>query len=129
MMAQSRSRCNVENSIIVDCHNSFTPESGEVLPGNSEVFQLIDVIDSINPEQPKYEVKIGCYENTMGDLGKTEGIGESGIKTIVIEVDDQRTAYVLFDSNNMIHIQLIHYPEDIIQLELQKDQKLLNMLK
>ena len=101
MMAQSRSRCNVENSIIVDCHSSFTPESGEVLPGNSEVFQLIDVIDSINPEQPKYEVKIGCYENTMGDLGKTEGIGESGIKTIVIEVDDQRTAYVLFDSNNM----------------------------
>ena len=51
MMAQSRSKCNVENSIIVDCHNSFTAESGEVLPGNSEVFQLINVIDTINPDQ------------------------------------------------------------------------------
>ena len=101
MMAQSRSRCNVENSIIVDCHNSFTPESGEVLPGNSEVFQLIDVIDKINPNQEKYDIKAGCYSTKMGDLDKEEGVGESGLKTMIIEVDNQRTAYVLFDSNNM----------------------------
>ena len=101
MMAQSRNKCNVKNSVIVDCHNSFTPESGEVLPGNAEVFQLIDVIDEINPEKETYEVKIGCYEDNMGDLGKQEGIGESGIKTMIIEVNNQRTAYVLFDSNNM----------------------------
>ena len=101
MMAQSRSRCNVKDSIIVDCHNSFTPESGEVLPGNAEVFQLIDVIDRINPNQTKHDIKVGCYEDTMGSLGKHEGIGESGIKTMIVEVDGQRTAYVLFDSNNM----------------------------
>ena len=101
MMAQSRSRCNVKDSIIVDCHNSFTAESGEVLPGNSEVFQLIDVIDTINPNQTKHDIKVGCYEDTMGSLDKHDGIGDSGIKTMVIEVDNQRTAYVLFDSNNM----------------------------
>lgn len=101
MMAQSRSRCNVKDSIIVDCHNSFTPESGEILPGNSEVFQLIEVIDTINPNQEKHEIKVGCYEDTMGSLDKHEGIGDSGIKTMIIEVDNQRTAYVLFDSNNM----------------------------
>ena len=101
MMAQSRSRCDVKDSVIVDCHNSFTPESGEVLPGNSEVFHLIDVIDKINPNQSKGDIKIGCYENDMPEFDKQEGIGESGIKTMVIEVDNQRTAYVLFDSNNM----------------------------
>ena len=101
MMAQSRNRCNVKDSIIVDCHNSFTPESGEVLPGNSEVFQLIDVIDTINPNQDQYEIKIGCNANDMGTLDKHEGIGESGLKTMVLEVDNQRTAFVLFDSNNM----------------------------
>ena len=101
MMAQSRSRCNVEDSIIVDCHNSFTPESGEVLPGNAEVFHLIDVIDSIDPNQEKYEIKVGCSANDMGTLDKHEGIGESGMKTMIVEVDNQRTAYVLFDSNNM----------------------------
>lgn len=40
-------------------------------------------------------------KNPMDDLNKNEGVGESGIKTMVIEVKNQRTAYVLFDSNNM----------------------------
>lgn len=101
MMAQSRSRCNVEDSIIVDCHNSFEPESGEVLPGNAEVFHIIEVIDKINPDQTKDFIKIGCNEHPMPNLGKQEGIGYSALKTMVLEVGDQRTAYVLFDSNNM----------------------------
>ena len=101
MMTQSRSKCNVEDSVIVDCHNSFEPESGEVLPGNAEVFHLIEVIDKIDPNQPKNSIKVGCWHDTMPTLGKQEGIGESGVKTMVIEVDGQKTAYVLFDSNNM----------------------------
>ena len=101
MMAQSRSKCNVRDSIIVDCHNSFTPESGEVLPGNAEVFHLIEVIDKIDKKDVNNEIKIGCSEDNMGDLDKHEGVGESGIKTMIVEVDNQRTAYVLFDSNNM----------------------------
>ena len=101
MMAQSRNHCNVKDSVIVDCHNSFTAESGEVLPGNSEVFQLIDVIDLIEPKQEKYDIKIGCHSDNMDDLDKNEGVGESGIKTMIIEVGNQRTAYVLFDANNM----------------------------
>ena len=101
MMAQSRSKCNVEDSIIVDCHNSFEPESGEVLPGNAEVFHLIEVIDKIEADPEKSTVKVGCYENSMPTLGKQEGLGESGIKTMIVEVAGQRTAYVLFDSNNM----------------------------
>lgn len=101
MMAQSRSKCKVKDSIIVDCHNSFNPESGEVLPGHAEVFQLIEVIDTIDPEQEKHEIKVGCYSNNMDSLDKHEGVGESGIKTMVVEVGGQRTAYVLFDANNM----------------------------
>ena len=102
MMTQSISNCNVKDSIIVDCHNSFTPESGEVLPGNSEVFDFIDVISQVEPNEEEYEsIKIGCCEDKMETLDKNEGIGESGLKVMVIEVESQRTAYVLFDSNNM----------------------------
>ena len=101
MMAQSRNHCKVKDSVIVDCHNSFTAESGEVLPGNAEVFQLIDVIDSIDPEQEKYEIKVGCHGDNMDSLDKHDGVGESGVRTMIIEVDGQRTAYVLFDANNM----------------------------
>ena len=101
MMAQSRNHCNVKDSVIVDCHNSFTAESGEVLPGNSEVFQLIDVIDLIEPTQEKFDIKVGCHADNMENLDKHDGVGESGIKTMVVEVANQRTAYVLFDANNM----------------------------
>lgn len=101
MMTQSKSKCDVKDSVIVDCHNSFAPESGEVLPGNEEVFQLIDVIDKIQCNHQRDTLKIGCYENIMQDLNKNEGVGESGIKTMVVEVANQKTAYVLFDSNNM----------------------------
>lgn len=101
MMTQSKSRCKVQDSIIVDCHNSFTPESGGVLPGNDEVFEIITAIDKIDLENEYYDIKVGCYENPMNNLGKNEGVGESGIKTMVIEVANQKTAYILFDSNNM----------------------------
>ena len=101
MMTQSISKCDVKDSVIVDCHNSFTPESGEVLPGNPEVFDLIDVIDKIELIDKNESIKIGCYSDKMDTLGKSEGIGESGLKTMIIEVANQRTAYVLFDSNNM----------------------------
>ena len=102
MMTQSISKCGVKDSVIVDCHNSFTPESGEVLPGNPEVFDLIDVIDTIEPEEEEYDkIRVGCHHNPMETLGKNEGIGEGGLKVMIVEVGNQRTAYVLFDSNNM----------------------------
>ena len=102
MMTQSISKCNVKDSVIVDCHNSFTPESGEVLPGNPEVFDLIDVIDKVELDNKEYDtIKVGCCADTMGTLDKQEGIGESGLKVMVVDVANQRTAYVLFDSNNM----------------------------
>ncbi len=102
MMTQSISKCNVEDSVIVDCHNSFTPESGEVLPGNPEVFDLIDVIDKIETDNKEFDsIKVGCCYDKMETLDKHEGIGESGIKVMIIEVSGHRTAYVLFDSNNM----------------------------
>ena len=37
----------------------------------------------------------------MDTLDKQEGVGESGIKTMIVEVDGQRAAYILFDANNM----------------------------
>lgn len=102
MMTQSISKCDVKDSVIVDCHNSFTPESGEVLPGNPEVFDLIDIIDKIETDEEEFSsIRVGCHADTMETMDKHEGIGESGLKTMIVEVDNQRTAYVLFDSNNM----------------------------
>ncbi|MCC7553487.1 MAG: DUF2070 family protein [Methanobacteriaceae archaeon] len=101
MIAHSQKRCNVEDAIVVDCHNSFTEESGQLLPGNPEVFESIDAIKKIEVNSKESVIKVGCCEDLMDGLDKTSGVGDSGIKTMIIEVNNQRTAYVLFDSNNM----------------------------
>lgn len=111
IMTQSRKHCNVKNSIIVDCHNSFNEEKGRVLPGNPEVFQLLDTIDKIECNTNSSDIKVGCSQDLMEDLDKSNGIGESGLKVMVIEVQNQKTAYVLLDSNNME----IGFREEIVE--------------
>ena len=101
MMTQSLCKFHVDDSIIVDCHNSFTAESGEVLPGNNEVFEIIELINDIEAKKEFSEIKVGCSYNDMGDLDKSNGVGQSGLKVMTIEVDNQKTSYILFDSNNM----------------------------
>ena len=102
IMSQSKSHCNVKNSIVVDCHNSFNEDKGRVLPGNPEVFQLLDTVDKIECLKQNSGIKIGCSEDTdIPNLSKAQGIGDSGIKVMVIEVETQKTAYILLDSNNM----------------------------
>ncbi|MBZ9571620.1 DUF2070 family protein [Methanobrevibacter sp. TMH8] len=119
MMSQSQKQCNIDNSIIVDCHNSFNEDKGRVLPGNPEVFQLLDTIDKIKCESQEDGLKVGCAGNSMEELDKNNGIGESGLKIMVIEAQNQRTAYVLLDSNNME----IGFREEIIG-EVKNDKKL-----
>ena len=101
MMSQSQKQCNVKNTVVVDCHNSFNEEKGRILPGNPEVFQLLDAIDKIKCEDLEEGIKLGHASELMEDLDKTQGIGQSGLKTMVIEVQNQRIAYILLDSNNM----------------------------
>ena len=100
-MIESQKQLGTENNILVDCHNSFNEEKGGVLPGNPELFQLLDTIKLINPKDLEHDIKVGCYYTGLGGFDKHQGIGESGLKTMIIEVNGQRTAYVLFDSNNM----------------------------
>jgi putative membrane protein len=97
--AQGHTRA--ENVVLVDCHNSFKGESGRVLPGNPEVFQLIDAVEKL--EKPgESELKMGCANDTIPELSKKSGVGQSGVKVMVLDVNDQKTAYILMDANNMV---------------------------
>ena len=119
MMSQSQKQCNVKSSIVVDCHNSFNEDKGRVLPGNPEVFQLLDTIDKIKCESQEHGIKVGCSEDLMEELDKNNGIGESGLKVMVIEAQNQRTALLLLDSNNME----IGFREEIIDI-IKSDEEL-----
>ena len=107
----AKSKCASNNVILVDCHNSFKGESGRVLPGNKEVFDLMGAVEKIDCKSISNGIKAGCAYDIMGDFSKEDGIGYSGIKVLVLEVKNQKTAYILIDGNNMI----IGYRQEIIE--------------
>ena len=92
---------NTENAVLVDCHNSFKREGGRILPGNREVFELLDAVKEI-PEMERDSIRMGCAQDPMDEVSKDEGVGQSGVKVMVVEVAGQKTAYILLDSNNMV---------------------------
>ncbi len=47
-------------------------------------------------------IRMGCAQDPMDDVSKDEGVGQSGVKVMVVEVAGQKTAYILLDSNNMV---------------------------
>ncbi|MDR2830495.1 MAG: DUF2070 family protein, partial [Methanobrevibacter sp.] len=85
LMIKSQSKCGLESSIVVDCHNSFDEESGRLLPGDSKMFQLLDTVDMIKKTKQGRGISVGCYQDLMEDLDKNNGVGEDGVKVMIVE--------------------------------------------
>jgi putative membrane protein len=101
LIKTAQGHTKAENVVLVDCHNSFKGEAGRVLPGNPEVFQLLDAAEKL--EKPtQSELKMGCANDNIPELGKRSGVGQSGVKVMVLDVNGQKTAYILLDGNNMV---------------------------
>jgi putative membrane protein len=97
----------LDDVLLVDAHNSNDglagTDLGHVYPGSKRSFDMMqaaggaarDLLDS--PDAP---IGLGiAWDRTP--WRPEEGIGPLGIRIAVIEVDGQRTAYVLVDGNNM----------------------------
>lgn len=97
----AKARSDAQNVMIVDCHNSFK-EEGRILPGNKEVFELMGAVEKIKTPDMESGIKMGCAGDSLVEFSKEEGIGQSGVKTMVIDVGGQKTAYIILDSNNMV---------------------------
>lgn len=111
LMNLAKASCEAQNVILVDCHNSFKGEGGRILPGNKEVFELMGAVEKIKAPGQENGIKVGCSSDPLDGMSKEDGIGQSGLKVMVIEVNAQKTAYILLDSNNMV----IGFREKIIE--------------
>jgi putative membrane protein len=98
----AKARTNVDNVILVECHNAFQGDGGRILPGNKEVFELMDAVELLKKSEDQSSLKVGCANDPMDEVSKEEGVGESGVKAMIVEVDNQKTGYILLDSNNMV---------------------------
>ncbi|MEN6290887.1 MAG: DUF2070 family protein [Methanobacterium sp.] len=102
LMNFAKASCEAQNVVLVDCHNSFKGEGGRVLPGNKEVFELMGAVEKLKSPEQENGIKVGCSSDPLDSVSKEDGVGQSGVKVMVIEVGAQKTAYILLDSNNMV---------------------------
>ena len=102
LMNLAKASCDVQNVVLVDCHNSFKGEGGRVLPGNKEVFELMGAVEKLKSPEQENGIRVGCSSDPMDNISKEDGVGQSGVKVMVVEAGAQKTAYILLDSNNMI---------------------------
>jgi putative membrane protein len=98
----AKARTDADNVVLVECHNAFQGDGGRILPGNKEVFELMDAVEKLKKSDEQNNLKVGIANDPMDDVSKEEGVGESGVKAMIIEVDNQKTGYILLDSNNMV---------------------------
>jgi len=88
----------------VDAHNCLEPGVGLTLFGSHRSHEIIEAAKSATQAAlaaPKAPFRVG-YANRKSFSTPDQGIGARGIEALVIETGGQRTAYVLFDGNNMV---------------------------
>jgi putative membrane protein len=98
----AKARTGADNVVLVECHNAFQGDGGRILPGNKEVFDLMDATEKLRKSDDQNSLKVGIANDPMEDVSKEEGVGDSGVKAMIVDVDNQKTGYILLDSNNMV---------------------------
>jgi putative membrane protein len=100
-------RGGLDDVLLVDAHNCNNglegDDIGHVVPGSRRSFDMIHGagrLGTLLADEDHHPVRLGvAWER--GPWEAEEGVGPLGIRVAVTEVDDQRTAYVLVDGNNM----------------------------
>ncbi len=100
LMYEAKSVTGANEVVFVDCHNSLEGNYDKLLSGQGRVVQLENAVNKI--QKPElYPIRMGCLFDPLEDITVKDGIGNSGLKLMLTEVDDQLCLYVVFDGNNM----------------------------
>lgn len=100
MIYQTKYVTDVKDVVLVDCHNCLNGNYERLLPGHNRVYQIEKAIETI--EKPEmYPIKMGYAYNPLDEIPIKDGIGESGVKLMLTEVNNQKMLYIVFDGNNM----------------------------
>ncbi len=90
---------------IVDAHNSYVEDQGDLIYGTPAAHQMLeDARASIGAALSRTSagpLKVGVAVRTGYSIG-VHGIGPAGIRAIALEGADTTTAYVLIDGNNLV---------------------------
>jgi putative membrane protein len=94
-------KLGLECNVVVNAHNSLT-ETDEV---EASIDTLRDVASKCLKKAvslPSYGFEVGSSTVFPEEFSLEEGMGAGGITAVVINVAEQKTAYVVIDGNNMV---------------------------
>jgi putative membrane protein len=94
----------LKDAIFVDAHNSLTLGAGAVFPSTTRAWEIVQLAEDSSREardRVSGNLRAG-YAQDKRSFTRMEGVGEQGCQVIVTEVDGARTAYILWDGNNMV---------------------------
>ncbi|MEM1588917.1 MAG: DUF2070 family protein [Candidatus Bathyarchaeia archaeon] len=94
-------KLGLKNCVFVNAHNSIDGvlESKQALGALEEAaLACLEKISSLD----KLPFKVGAATVKPKEFGLPDGMGSGGITVVVVEVSGRKTAYVVFDGNNMV---------------------------
>jgi putative membrane protein len=100
-VTQEAQKLGIKYAIIVNAHNCLT----EVIDTDEHLEELQRAATICLKKAvalPKNKFKVGSATVYPDEFTLKSGMGTGGITAIVIEVDKQKTAYVVIDGNNMV---------------------------
>jgi len=89
---------------IIDAHNCTEPFATAIEPGTRDSYNIIRAAANASRRllsQPDGPLKVGIASSPP-ICTRLEGMGDLGMRVAVVEVDGQKTAYIVIDGNNMI---------------------------
>jgi len=87
----------------IDAHNCMDALEDGVYPATELAMEYLDATDSAcaaAADQAQVSFSAGYAERAL-PFSRQEGFGDLGVQVLVIDAGGQKTAYVLFDGNNM----------------------------
>lgn len=103
MMIMAEGHRSFPNVGFVDAHNCMTGDISHVMPATliaTEYIRACTMATDIAPGQAVYPFFAG-FSRIELPYSREQGFGELGVQTLVVRVDGQSTAYMLFDGNNI----------------------------
>ncbi len=90
-------------AVLVDAHNCLEPGAGGVYFGTRRSFEILRKLRG-NVARARNSgtegTRIGVAQDK--DFSVDDGLAGAGIQAMVVEAGEQRTAYILYDGNNMV---------------------------
>lgn len=95
----------IKDAFLIDAHNCGG-ETVDAVSSNTETAKKMIYAAKMAVKQAKSKMstkfKVYAVQSAPSDSDKWEGIGPTGTTVYVVEVEGQKTAYIIIDGNNMI---------------------------